>query len=793
MNFKFYPIDIDYTNGIRVFGRLDTGKRAVVLDNSLKPFFYAVLDNPKDAEKLAKKINSLKYEENFVVKTEIVDRKLIKDNVKAIKIYVNAQSAIPVISDLVKELGIKKRVEIDVPFYKKYLIEKNITPLTLCEVTGDSSNDPDLGLVIEGELKPFSEDLIKPRVLSFDIEVYAFSSIADSAHPIVSLALAGENFKKVITWKKFDTNSKEIEFVNNEAELINKFKFILDEYKPDYLVGYYSDGFDIPYIMQRASKYGLFLDLGLDGSAPRASRSNGIKIKGIVHLDILQFIKKIMSGSLKLDSYSLNEVSNELLKEGKKEFNMRKMSSMWDNEEINSICEYNLQDAVLTYRITEKILPNLHELVKLIGMPLFEVSRMSYGQLVENFLIKKANELNNLVPQKPMNAAISERIHETYQGAFVMEPKPGFYNNMVVFDFKSIYPSIIALKNICPSTINDKTGNKSPDIEGKNYYFYKEEGFIPKVIKELITRRSSIRELLKKEKNSVLEARSYALKTVANAMYGYMGFFGARWYSKECASSITAWAREYIQDLIKKAEKEKFNVIYSDTDAVCLELGKKTKLDALNFLSKFNKQLEGVMELGLENFYLRGIFVSKKSEGKGAKKKYALIDENNNIKIIGFETVRHDWSKLARETQKHILKLILEENNPRNAFEYAKEVIKKLKERKIKIDELIIRTQLKMDIESYEQIGPHVAVARRMQEKGLNIASGVPIFFVIMEGKGMIRDRARLPEESEEGKYDVDYYVNNQIIPSVEKIFEVFGYKKEDLLDEKKQLKLGDF
>src|SRR3989344_2209986 len=110
-------------------------------------------------------------------------------------------------------------------------------------------------------------------------------------------------------------------------------------------------------------------------------------------------------------------------------------------------------------------------------------------------------------------------------------------------------------------------------------------------------------------------------------MYGYMGFFGARWYSKECASSITAWAREYIQDLIKKAENEKFNVIYSDTDSCMLEMGNKTKKDALDFLSRFNKQLEGVMELGLENFYLRGIFVSKKSdESKGAKKKYALID-----------------------------------------------------------------------------------------------------------------------------------------------------------------------
>ena len=67
------------------------------------------------------------------------------------------------------------------------------------------------------------------------------------------------------------------------------------------------------------------------------------------------------------------------------------------------------------------------------------------------------------------------------------------------------------------------------------------------------------------------------------------------------------------------------------------------------------------------------------------------------------------------------------------------------------------------------------------------------IWFVIIEGKGMIRDRARLPEECKEKEYDTDYYVNNQIIPAVEKILEVFGYKKEDLLADKKQSKLGDF
>ena len=221
-------------------------------------------------------------------------------------------------------------------------------------------------------------------------------------------------------------------------------------------------------------------------------------------------------------------------------------------------------------------------------------------------------------------------------------------------------------------------------------------------------------------------------------MYGYMGFFGARWYCKECVSSITAWARDSIKSLNKECEKNKFNVIYNDTDSCCIELREKTKENALKFLSDFNKKLPKPMELGLENFYPYGIFVSKKSEdAKGAKKKYALIDENKNIKISGFETVRRDWSKLARETQKIILKIILEENNPKKALEYVYTIIKKLRNKEIEAEYLIIQTQLKMNIDDYEQIGPHVAVARRMQEKGYTVSPGIPIWFIIIEGTAL--------------------------------------------------------
>ena len=296
--------------------------------------------------------------------------------------------------------------------------------------------------------------------------------------------------------------------------------------------------------------------------------------------------------------------------------------------------------------------------------------------------------------------------------------------------------------------------------------------------------------MTKKENDVTLKARSYALKTIANSAYGMYGFFGARYYSRECAESITAFGRQYIQDTIKKAEDNGFIVIYGDTDSVCLSLKNKTRKDALNFLEDINKELPSLMELELENFYQRGLFVGKKSEQQGAKKKYALMQNNEKIKITGFETIRKDWSIIARETQLKVIELILKEGNYENALEFVKKVIKDIKDKKIELKKMVIKEQLKLPLESYRQIGPHVAVARKMKERGMDTSPGASIYFIVSNEQGMIRDKAKIPSECKD--YDSNYYIENQIMPSVEKIFEVFGILKDQILI-KDQTSLGEF
>jgi len=141
-------------------------------------------------------------------------------------------------------------------------------------------------------------------------------------------------------------------------------------------------------------------------------------------------------------------------------------------------------------------------------------------------------------------------------------------------------------------------------------------------------------------------------------------------------------------------------------------------------LKKLNSELPGIMELELDGFFERGLWVTTRAGTTGAKKKYALIDKQGKIKIRGFETVRRDWCKIAREVQNKIIRQILKEGNEKKSLEYVKEIIKKIKQRKIDREDLIIRTQLKKPISEYLAITPHVIAAKKMQEQEIPISQG---------------------------------------------------------------------
>ncbi|MBL7054915.1 ribonuclease H-like domain-containing protein [Candidatus Woesearchaeota archaeon] len=821
---QFYPLDVTYKviDGkpvIHLFGRTTDNKQILILDDSFEPYFYVV---PKKGVDVREKLEKIEVERDDktakVTRTEAVNKKFLGNDVQAIKVYTQLPGDVPMIREVVKDWEILEGIyEYDIMFSRRYLIDRKIVPLTLYEAEAEHYTLRAKVPVFKAlKIEQLGTETIKPRILSFDIETYSPSrSIEPEKNPIIMLAFYSGNsakaksqkdekpFKKVFVWKKFKTELDFVEFVNSEAELIEKFKETIETFKPDILTGYFSDGFDLPYIKTRAEKYKISMDLGLDYSELRVNKQKVTtsRIRGITHLDIFKFIKRVMGPTMKTDAFNLDAVAGELLGGSKHDVDLDELSEIWDKhpEKLEKFCNYNLNDSLLTYKLTQKMMPTIIELVKIVGLTIYDVNRMGFSQLVEWFLLKQTPNFDEIAPNKPGYNEIQNRRLQTYKGGFVYEPHPGLYKNIVVFDYRSLYPTIIGSHNIGIGTLNceccEGTAKKTPAEDEEYWFCTKRKGFIPTLIEELITRRMRIKEIIKSEdaKYALLDARQNSLKLLANSFYGYLGFFGARWYSLECAKATTAWGRFYIQDVIKKAEDGGFKVLYSDTDSVFLTLDGKTKEDVNKFAEKINTELPGLMELEYEGLYPAGIFVSAKMGVLGAKKKYALLSEDGTLKIKGFEAVRRNWSFIAKETQEKVLDIILRDGDKKKALKYVKKIINDLREKRIPVEKVVIHTQLQKEISDYTSKGPHVAVAQRMINRGIKIGPGALIKFVVTQGSDIIRNRAKLPDEVTEEDYDSDYYVNNQVVPALDKIFEVLGYSKDDLLEHKEQKKLEGF
>ena len=137
--------------------------------------------------------------------------------------------------------------------------------------------------------------------------------------------------------------------------------------------------------------------------------------------------------------------------------------------------------------------------------------------------------------------------------------------------------------------------------------------------------------------------------------------------------------------------------------------------------------------------------------------------------------MRRNFSPIGKEIQERVIHIILKENDADKAAAYFRETVRSLRGNEIPVEKMIITTQLTKDVSSYDSVGPHVSIAQKMIQKGIHVKAGSQIRYVIVKGGGRIRDKARLPEETLQSDYDAEYYLNNQVYPSIGKIFEVLG------------------
>ncbi len=804
-------LDVDYvTLGNEVFIRLTVkgtdGKAYEILDKAFKPYFYFEPRGRLD-EAVIKDIAA--NESGELIRATALEKEsksIFGMKVECYKVYVGTPLYVPKLAAMMQKYG--NCYEFDIPFAKRYVIDTGIFPMTVYDFEL-SRNGQAFVLDKIGQKKGSKQvPEIRPNLLCFDIEVYnPLQMPRAEVDPVIMISYSyvssGKKGNGVITFKKIDLPF--VEVVKDEASMIGRFLELLDKLDIDFITGYNSANFDIKYLLERSKRLKIDFDVSRFSGGTRLERHGlveRVKCAGRVHIDmyvVTKFIAVVGAAEhmLKLNSYTLKNVYEAISKEKKVTVEKKDIYKLWDGdrEDLENLATYNLNDSDALMYVYDTFMPIIIELSRTTGDMPTDVAVSTAGQLVEFTLMRYSRKFNELIPNKPNEEEIARRAYNPIEGAYVKTPEPGIYSKLAVFDFRGLYPSIIISHNIDPSAVCNDCSDYFESPTGTRFDKNR-KCIIPTILKLLVDQRSEVKRRYKKDPTNIeLGSRSQALKIVSNSFYGYLGYARSRWYSRDCAASVTAYGRQYIKESIAAAEESGFKVIYGDTDSIVMLLGDKDKDDALSFMKMINAKLPESMELELEDFYTRGVFVGKKSEkpgAGGAKKKYALISESGRIKIRGFELVRRDWSRLARDTQRMVLETILKEGSKEKAAEIVKDVVKRLKEGKIPLSELVINTQLRKGIGSYDSKSPELAAAKKAVESGFKRVEEVQravIGYIITKHGNSISDKAELEGLAKD--YDPDYYINHQVLPATMRILKELDFREEELRGGGKQKKLG--
>ena len=621
-------LDIDYITYdekpvVRLFGKVtgDKSNDLIALDDSFVPYLYILPSN--DIDKCIIDLEELEKEEELeFTKLEKVTKKDFQVPTEFIKISFNHPQDVPKYRDKIWDLdSVKQLREHDIPFYRRYLIDNALVPMAELELEGElldsfetiDGDDESLEILkLNVPPKTSSTDFQQFRMMSFDLEVRNPHGMPNPDEDEIIMIGIDSNVgvRKVISTKgdEFENDPEMyfIEKVDSEKEMIESFIKTVKENNIDIIIGYNSDVFDFPYLKDRAKIWGLDLDLGVDGSSIKFIRrgfNNAATFKGLLHVDLYLVMRRYMS----LDRYTLERVYFEFFGEEKIDVPGDRIYEFWDNggKELKNLFKYSLDDVVSTLKIAQETLPLNLELTRIVGQPFVDVTRMATGQQAEWYLVRKAYEVDEVVPNKPNLTQKNIKERGSNSGGYVKEPEIGLHENLVQFDFKSLYPTLIISKNISPDVLvkdsvsyNSKfedfedyeTGYDEIDnqreeelssqmdndedyyISPEHFFKFKKEpqGFIPSALEDILNERFAVKKRMKETEDPVLrkslDVQQQALKRLANTMYGVYGFLRFRWYSFECAQSITAWGRQHIKKAMKEAEAYGFKAIYADTD-----------------------------------------------------------------------------------------------------------------------------------------------------------------------------------------------------------------------------------
>ncbi|WPN25731.1 DNA polymerase II [Pseudomonas marginalis] len=654
---------------------------------------------------------------------------------------------------------------------ERYMMERFITAPVWFGGTPDTS-----GVLCDAQMKPAPDYRPPLKLVSLDIETTAQGDL-------YSIALEGCGERQVYMLgppNKTDAVDFKLDYCDTRAQLLERLNEWLAQHDPDAIIGWNVVQFDLRVLHEHAQRLNVPLMLGR-GDEPMAWREHGSRnhyFAAAAGRLIIDGIEALRSATWSFESFSLENVAQTLLGEGKDISTpyqrMDEINRMFA-EDKPALARYNLKDCELVTRIFEKteLLKFLLERASVTGLPADRNggSVAAFTHLYMPLMHRQGFVAPNLGDKPP----------QASPGGFVMDSRPGLYESVLVLDYKSLYPSIIRSFLIDPVGLIEglKYPDNSDSVEGfRGARFSRTRHCLPAIV----ARVSEGREVAKREHNAPL---SQALKIIMNAFYGVLGSSGCRFFDTRLASSITMRGHQIMRQTRELVEAQGYEVIYGDTDSTFVWLGSAHSQEEASRIGRGLVQhvndwwrehlhttfgLQSALELQYETHFTRFLMPTIRGAEEGSKKRYAGLvvrsDGSEDMVYKGLETVRSDWSPLARRFQQELYQRIFHRQPHQD---YIRDYVRRTLSGEF--DELLIyRKRLRRRLDDYERnVPPHVRAARLADEyndrlnRPRQYQRGGWISYVISVN-------GPEPLEVRQAPIDYDHYVTRQLQPVADAI-----------------------
>ena len=762
---------------VYLFGRLDSGGTFLFRDHQQRPSFHIHARDVDRARALG--AHDLVQTSQRTMTGEL-----------AARVEVTVPQDAPPLRDRLQSSGIET-FEADVRFAMRYLIDRNVRGR--CRIEGARRAGDGVDWVFDdARLLPGNDGPCAPTVLSFDIETDG------DAEALLAISLYGCGADEVYIVDSVNRPMPERAVrCADERAALDAFCRRVAELDPDVLTGWNVIDFDLSVLARVAARVRHPFQLGREPGALRVRAAQGYfgsgqaSIPGRLVLDGMDLLR---GAFVRMDDYSLDAVARSVLGEGKALTGEAtdRVGEILHNyrHDLPAFARYARVDARLVLDILDRL--SLVDLAfarsRLTGMTPDRVAAS-----IASFDFLYLSELRRRGIVAPSVRRVGNATAQG--GGHVFEPVTGLHRNVWVFDFKSLYPSIIRTFNIDPLTIvHDPapTGASSPVVTLTDTIgFSREPGILPAMLDRLFPER----EAAKRRGDGVA---SQAIKILMNSFYGVLGTPACRFYNPDLANAITGTGRRLLQWSRRWFEDLGFEVLYGDTDSVFVGSGiadaGEAQAVAASLEERMNRELAehildryGVtsrLELEFEKLYDQLFLPSVRGGDSGARKRYAGVlyrpdaaasDERSDVEFVGMEVVRRDWTELAKTVQRELYARLFA-GEP--VDEYLKTMADELRQGHLD-DLLVYRKGLRKPLDSYTASSPpHVVAARKLPGPPGRVIN----YVWTVAGPE--------PTDALQHAPDHEHYLERQIKPVAEPVLGALGQEFARVIGDERQIEL---